>query len=336
MSLEALPLNDFNTMMCHQPLFFKPWSCTRMKITFLPRVIILFILVALAGANTNCQANPLTGNRTPPTQSKAIENVPASGLFSELIAKTTILQMQLKKKIAAYVHEFKNSGSVAPLLPLFILAFLYGSVHAAGPGHGKAIAMSYTLANGKGYLSGFVLGGLIAFIHASSAIFTVVLLRYILEKTIATSLESATQATQLFSYGLISLIGLYILVTGIYSLVKGHSGEDGQHENRRHYANSFTAALAIGIIPCPGVIMMLLFCLSLNQFILGLLLCATVSLGMALTISISVWISLLGKNLVLHLTGKREHTFHRTEHILSCVSGLLLTTMGGLFLAASL
>ena len=306
------------------------------KTAFLIRPILLVFMVFLAGPYKDCQANPLTGSRTPPPESRPIESTPATSIFSELITKTTILQMQLKQKIAAFVHDFKKSGSIAPLLPLFLLSFLYGSVHAAGPGHGKAIAMSYTLAKGKRYLSGILLGGLIAIIHAGSAISLVVLLRYVLEKAITTSLESATQATQIVSYGLICLIGLYLLVKGFYSLLNGFSHQDGQHPNKSHYANTFTAALAIGIIPCPGVIMMLLFCLSLEQLVLGMLLCAAVSLGMALTISVSVWISLAGKKLLLHFTGRTQQRFHQTENLLSCLSGLLLATMGGLFFSASL
>jgi ABC-type nickel/cobalt efflux system permease component RcnA len=323
-------------MMCLHLLSFNCHSWGRKKITFLATVFLFAIMVVLAGSSTNCHANPLTGKRNASTQGKTIDSVPASGIFSDIIAKTTILQMQLKEKISAHVHDFKNSGSIAPLLPLFLLAFLYGAVHAAGPGHGKAIAMSYVLAKGKGCLSGFVLGGLIAVIHASSAICLVIILRFILEKTISTSLASATKTTQLFSYGLIGLIGLYLLVTGIYSVVKGGDTENGEPPTLRHYTNSFTAALAIGIIPCPGVIMILLFCLSLDQFVLGLFLCATVSLGMALTISVSVWIILIGKNLILKFTGKSERIFYRTEHILTCVSGVLLTAMGGVFFAASL
>lgn len=243
--------------------------------------------------------------------------------------------MQLKQKLAAHVHDFKKSGTIAPLIPLFLLSFLYGAVHAAGPGHGKAIAMGYALGRGEGYLSGFLLGGLIAAIHAASAVSLVFILRYILEKTLTTNLDSATQVTQVFSYGLISFIGLYLLATGLYALAHGSTYHDQQSGSHLQFATPFTAALAIGIIPCPGVIMILLFCLSLGQIILGLLLCASVSLGMALTISVSVWMSIAGKKLIVRLTGKTQHRAHRTEHVLSCLSGLLLTTMGGLLLLAS-
>lgn len=252
-------------MLPHLP-FFKniPWVGKNM--TFLVGLSLLCMLAFLGSSYNKCWANPLTGGRTPLSQTKEVENAVPPSIFAKLITNITVLQMQIKQKIAANVHNFKRSGAIAPLLPLFLLSFFYGAVHAAGPGHGKAIAMSYALSRGKGYLSGFFLGGLIAVIHASSAIGVVFLLRYILERTITTTLESATQATQIFSYGLISCIGLYLFGTGLYSWTKGTvNHDDKQHVKQRHFASPFNAALAIGIVPCPGVIMILLFVFRLNN-----------------------------------------------------------------------
>jgi len=303
--------------------------------TFFVIHFFLSILVSPAQSIGDSLANPLISKRAPAPQTNAKENVPAPGIFSDLISKIAVLQIQLKQKIAANVNTFKSSGTFAPLLPLFLLSFFYGVVHAAGPGHGKAIAMSYTLAEGKGYRSGLLLGTMIAIIHAGSAIVIIVSLRFLLEKSINTNLDTATQATQFFSYGLIVLIGLYLFWTRFFSLIKGTAFQNKEYVGHRHIANPFTAALAIGLIPCPGVIMILLFCLSLEQFFLGVLLSMAVSLGMALTISVSVWICITGKKFTLLVTGNTQQGFYYTEHVLSCISGLLLILLGGVFLAAS-
>ena len=44
-------------------------------------------------------------------------------------------------------------------------------------------------------------------------------------------------------------------------------------------------ALAVGLVPCPAVVMVMLFCLSMDALALGLVLAVFISLGMALTIS---------------------------------------------------
>lgn len=306
------------------------------KISFISILFLLFTMITLSYPIEDSWANPLTGKRIPASQTEPVDSVPTPSIFSDLVSKTTVLQMQLKQKIATNVHSFKNSGTIVALLPLFLFSFIYGTVHAAGPGHGKTIAMSYILAKGKGYRYGVLLGTLIAIIHAGSAIVIVFLLRFLFEKAISTNLESATQVTQVLSYGLIILIGLYLLGRGLYSLIKGVVHQHKESARQQHFTNALSAALAIGIIPCPGVIMILLFCLSLDQFVLGMLLCFAVSLGMALTITISVWISITGKRFIMLFTVRNQKGLFVIEHAFSCISGLLLTTMGGLFLAASI
>ena len=45
-------------------------------------------------------------------------------------------------------------------------------------------------------------------------------------------------------------------------------------------------AVAVGLVPCPAVVMVMLFCLSMDVVILGLLLAVCISIGMATTISL--------------------------------------------------
>ena len=82
--------------------------------------------------------------------------------------------------------------------------------------------------------------------------------------------------------------------------------------------------------------MILLFCLSLGQMILGILLCATVSIGMAMTITLAVWLALAGQKLTISLTNKSRSGLHNVEHGMHFFSGLILTSLGALLLAASL
>lgn len=316
--------------------FVKNIPGTEKNMTFFVILFFVFLLASLTFPVSDSEANPLTGKRTPASPTKTVDSVPVPSIFSDLISKITVLQMQLKQKIAANVHAFKKSGAIVALLPLFLFSLIYGTVHAAGPGHGKAIAMSYILAKGKGYRFGLLLGTLIAIIHAGSAISIVFFLRLFFEKAVSSNLGSATQITQVFSYGLIVLIGLYLLVRGSYSLIKGVTQQDIEYASQPRFSNALSAALAIGIIPCPGVIMILLFCLSLDQFVLGMLLSFAVSLGMAVTITVSVWFSITGKKLILMFTAKNQRGLYIVEHAFSCISGFLLTTMGGLFLAASI
>lgn len=283
-------------------------------------------------------ANPLTGNPLEPQKTVAVTRQPSSTFFSDLVRTVTIWQMQLKQKMSHHVRLFKKEGKIRPLLPLFLLAFTYGSIHAAGPGHGKGIAMAYVLAQGRSYSTGILLGSLIALVHAGSAILLVIILRFALERALSSNLDAVSHITQIVSYGLITLIGFIIFLTSLPDWFNKKTAYPAENKNKIYKiaSNPFTAALAIGVVPCPGVIMILLFCLSLEQMVLGLLLAFIVSCGMALTITVAVWVSVAGKKAALHVSSKWGSGLSYADRFLHSFSGLLLTAIGGIFLAASL
>ena len=96
-------------------------------------------------------------------------------------------------------------------LPSPALSFLYGVVHAVGPGHGKTIISSYVVANEetvrRGVLISFIAAGL-------QALTAVVLVGVLLIALGSTGLQVNAWSNQLesVSYALIALVGLYLLV----------------------------------------------------------------------------------------------------------------------------
>ena len=53
-------------------------------------------------------------------------------------------------RVATAVRRFKTSDPFSAALMLAAISFAYGVLHAAGPGHGKAVISSYVLADGNG------------------------------------------------------------------------------------------------------------------------------------------------------------------------------------------
>lgn len=309
------------------------------KKVFLFFFTLLFLCGLFAGVSPSYSSNPFLSkpaevekNTDKPSLQSSEKKELKKALLPQIMARITLLQMQMKQKISTHVRNFKENGKFTPLIPIFLLAFSYGAVHAAGPGHGKGIAMTYSLGKGRTFRSGFMLGSLIATVHAGSAILLVLLLQLILHQNVTTSLDSVTQKTQIVSYGLLTLIGAVLLIASLFEWFEKeeHSSSPGRMQKAGN--NPLIAALAIGIIPCPGVIMILLFCLSLDQLILGILLGIAVSLGMALTITFAVWLSLAGKKTALAATSRWEKTFNFVEKFIHTFSALLLTSIGMLFL----
>ena len=75
-----------------------------------------------------------------------------------------------------------------------------------------------------------------------------------------------TSYTMLISSIMIICVGLYL----IYSAIKNKNDKlnDEKIDNTK---SKYTIAFSVGIVPCPGVMTIVLFCVMLKQFTLGIL-----------------------------------------------------------------
>ncbi|MCD6224575.1 MAG: hypothetical protein J7K32_03455, partial [Deltaproteobacteria bacterium] len=173
--------------------------------------------------------------------------------------------------------------SIRPLFFLIMAAFIYGVIHAAGPGHGKAIALSYVLSQRPSYIHGILFGNFIALFHGVSGIVFVLFIRLVLNTSITNNLDHVTRITQISSYSIIACLGLGIFIHSLYKLIKNNAEKQHHFDNKqtRQYLNPFLSAFVVGCIPCPGVVMVMLFALSMDLIGLGIILGITISIGMA-------------------------------------------------------
>lgn len=255
-------------------------------------------------------------------------------LKSRLFLQIILWQHQLKQKMSELIRISKNNGSIKPLILLMGLAFSYGAIHAAGPGHGKFIAATYILSHKVRILWGLLFGVCIGIFHGFSGIGGVLGLRYIIEKSVGETLEMTTTVTQMVSFGLIALLGLGILFKNGYTLffVKANKIKKTPAKGSRKSLLSW--ALAVGLVPCPAVVMVMLFCLSMEVMILGLLLAICISIGMAATISFVITIAILGKSGFLNMVSEKH--IETIEGCIGILSGVAVTFFGIVFLLTTI
>ena len=253
------------------------------------------------------------------------------GSFLETI---TLWQQQLKEKMVPMVRGAKTTHNIGPLLVALMIAFVYGVLHAAGPGHGKVVTMSYVLSSKASMGSGLLFGTLIAFSHGFSAVICVFGIRYVIQRGFFGTFETISRTTQIVSFSLIALIGLGILLKSCYLLFgKAGQGERLDEIKSTESKRAFMPwAVTIGLVPCPAVVMVLLFCLSMNMLSLGILLAGFISLGMACTISTVVIAVIMGKD--LSLSRFSEKRIKTVEGLLGMGSGIGMMALGLLFLGA--
>ncbi len=290
-------------------------------------ILLLFVTACLWSAPVLSQ-NPFTSK--PETRHK----VTPMPIKSQFFVKIIVWQHRIKQKMSELIRDVQTTGNIIPLLFLVVLAFSYGVIHAIGPGHGKFVAISYVLSHRASVVSGLMFGTFTAFFHGFSGAVGVLGLRYILQQGVGETLGSVTTVTQIISFGLITLLGLGIFLKNGYALFS--KPVPGQHARETAVSRKDLVpwALAIGLIPCPAVVMVMLFCLSMDALTLGLVLAVFISLGMAMTISGVVIAVLAGKAGVLQIGSKKRAQI--IEHGVGLVSGMAVTVFGALFLLAAL
>jgi len=291
-------------------------------------LIIFFLPVC---APLSAAQNPFTSKTRPPAVSQK------QPMPNHFLAKISFWQHQLNQKMAALARQAKETESIRPFFFLFIIAFSYGILHAAGPGHGKAVATSYILSQ-KGRIGDSLLfANMIALFHGFSGMILVLFVYFILNSSVSGTLLDVSHITQIISYSLIFLLGTVLLVKNIYSWfrrgVTDSRYSSGYKSGKK--LGSLGTAFVVGMVPCPGVVLVMLFSLSLNMIGLGFFLALCMTLGMALTISAVVVIGTVGKSLTLGLLKRRENLAAIGGQMIETVAALMIMALGGLFLAAS-
>lgn len=271
--------------------------------------------------------------------------------WSSLLAWAHQVQGDLWRGLAKAVRAVKEEGSFAAAGWLLALSFFYGVVHAAGPGHGKAVIAAYLVGNESAVRRGIVLSFLTAAAQGITAISAVGLLAALFG-FISREVADVTQWMELASYGMIAGLGLYLVVRTVMSIVKGrdlhdhahdhhHSshdhahGHDHDHEHThiapaevRDWRQGIALVAAVGLRPCMGAIFVLLFALAQGVFFFGVLATLAISLGTAITVAVLAIMASGARNVALRVAGTMDGWLLWTYWGLSLAGGLALLVLG--------
>jgi len=191
--------------------------------------------------------------------------------------------------------DMKSGSSALSILFAVSVAFLYGALHTLGPGHGKAVVISYFAGSGGSMRRGLLMGTQIAITHVLSAILVVFLLDLAVRQATGNA-PSDYRMVRLASYALIATIGLAMLWRAFQSLLEvrrhDHSHHHGSHgcascaalEGKAHGRTGWLA-MAIGVVPCTGALLVMLYGLANDLVGPAIVMVAAISLGMAVAMA---------------------------------------------------
>ncbi|MEO1404205.1 MAG: DUF3299 domain-containing protein [Cyanobacteria bacterium J06635_1] len=98
-----------------------------------------------------------------------------------------------------------------------LIAFSYGVLHTLGPGHGKAVIITYFVGQGGSLRRGIAMGVRIAVFHVLSAVVVVILTDRVIRQ-VGGATSANYQLVQLISYGAIATIGGWMLWQAMLAL----------------------------------------------------------------------------------------------------------------------
>ncbi len=134
---------------------------------------------------------------------------PRMGPLRYLIGKAMALQADFYLRLTADLKAVKTSGHAFSWLAG--ISFLYGIVHAAGPGHGKVVISGYLLANEERVRRGVLIAFIAALAQAAVAVGIIAIMAAILDMT-SIAITSTARLFESGSFALIAALGVYLLV----------------------------------------------------------------------------------------------------------------------------
>ncbi|KUJ77088.1 hypothetical protein AVO44_18775 [Ruegeria profundi] len=195
---------------------------------------------------------------------------------------------------------FGRDGSWSALGFALVISFAYGALHTLGPGHGKAVVVSFFVGSGGSLSRGLSMGTRIAVFHVLSAILVVLLLDFAVRKATGAA-PSDYRAIRLGSYALIILIGAVMLWQALAAIrIRKGAAASGAHDHShdRHGHSGCAAcsaasaqkgsgwvAAAVGVVPCTGALLVMLFGLANDLVLPAIAMVVAISAGMAMAMS---------------------------------------------------
>ena len=305
----------------------------------------------------------------------------SAGAFGGIFGWVLRTQQSMQRELATGVKSLKGDNAFAGAVMLAALSFLYGVVHAIGPGHGKMVISSYVVANEETVRRGVVISFIAAGLQALTAVALVGILAFALNAS-GLQINAWSNQLEMVSYALIALVGAWLLATQLIAIFRrwqesraaeahashaGHDhthGEHGHHHHHHHghahhhdheegeacrhivdarelagpfsWRKVLAVVFSVGIRPCTGAILVLIFALTQGVFWAGVAATFAMAIGTAITVAVLATLALGSRELALKLGG-RSGAFADTVWTICTLGGsALILLFGATLFAASL
>ncbi|MEP0518805.1 MAG: nickel/cobalt transporter [Hyphomicrobiales bacterium] len=295
--------------------------------------------------------------------------IPTDGIFADFFRWVIAQQSAFYQQLTGSVREMKETGSA--FWTLISLSFLYGVFHAAGPGHGKVVMSSYVLANHETARRGALLCLLSSLLQAMVAIVLIGILAIVFNAT-SLVISETTKLLETASYALIVVLGVLLTIRAARALMPakslhhhhshehhGHSHSDDHHHHHDHHDEcgcghahapspemvnkaaggvkaAFAAILSVGLRPCTGALIVLVFALAQGLFWAGVLSALAMGVGTAITVTTLMFFAVGTRQATLSFAGSNVRLAGWMLNLVQLLGAVAVLVLGLILLTASL
>ncbi len=250
------------------------------------------------------------------------------------------------------------------------LSFLYGVIHAAGPGHGKVVISSYMLANETQVRRGISLSVISAMMQSVVAVVFVLIAAGVLRMT-SMAMSDAANWISIVSYAMVAALGVWLMLRKLLGwghrhshdarpsddmrkLAKSHMHDhdhehdhDHGHDHQEHLhivpAQAASGSLreqlgvvfAVGMRPCSGALVVLVFALSQGVLAAGIAAVFLMGVGTAITVAALATLAVTAKGLARRIGGVDNPTSAAVLWWLELLGAVAVLGFGVVLLIAS-
>ena len=289
----------------------RPRKRRRYRPTALLGLVGLLLVTSLFTAPLALSQTDEAAPSPTPVEVEIVEE--STGLFERLTDLLMDFQRRANAEVSFHMNAIERGEDFGAFLLALAVAFAYGAVHAFGPGHGKFVVVSYFLGREARVMRGVLMAVQIAIVHVIAAIVIVWLADLVLRGGFGLGL-SDVPGVRAASFLIIVGIGLYMLYQAIRASLRArghgahahhrdhdhahtHGRGHGHHHSHSHHhhhhghghgsrAEGGVLALAAGMVPCPGAVLIMLYAVANDMIFPGSLLVGAMSLGIGSSICV--------------------------------------------------
>ena len=252
-------------------------------------------------------------------------------LLQPVFSMLSVWQKKLRGHLTQVSRDIRANPWGRSFVLFLVLSFIYGVVHALGPGHGKSIVFSYFLSRPGRYVHGVLMGNLITFIHVFSAVAIVLGFYLVLKTSGLSSFEHVRGILEKISYAFLMVLGLFLVLYKVRELRRRTLTDLQEYKTAEADFKHLTiVALATGLVPCPGAALILLFTITLDILVPGLFAMVCIALGMGVTTTLFALFSIASRNTIFRVTVKKQRIFAFSSAALSLLGACAITVIGSL------